>query len=116
MKLGLLKLVAALVVSAPAAFGHGDHRFPFFPFRPPFAPSFRIATPRISVELGGCRPVHSHCWTDSFQREWVAPVYQTCVVGYDHCGRPIYQRVLVRAGCWTTIRYRVCGCGARIRG
>ena len=119
MKLLAARVLAAVLFTAPAALA-GDHghrmRFPFPPFPMPIpAPSFRIATPRFSIEVGNCRPRHVHCWTYCNEREWLPPVYENRVVGYDCHRRPIFDRVLVRAGCWTTVRYRVCGCGVRVR-
>ena len=46
-------------------------------------------------------------------RSWVAPVHQTVLTGYDHCGRPIYQQVCVSQGYWRTAQYRVSSCGER---
>jgi hypothetical protein len=34
-------------------------------------------------------------------RVWIAPAYETIVVGYDHCGEPIYRRICVRRGYWS---------------
>ena len=46
-----------------------------------------------------------------YERRWVPPVYRTVCVGYDRCGNPIYDRVLVRCGYWTRVRICGCGCG-----
>jgi hypothetical protein len=126
------RMLAVLVLSAPAALAAPDHGFPFDPRRAPFemgrlmshtarslplpscGPSFRFTTPRFSFGFG-CRPVHQHCFTEVCEREWVAPQYCDRVVGYDLCGRPIVRPILVRAGYWTTVRYRVCDCGVRYR-
>jgi|SoiMethySBSTD1v2_1073268.scaffolds.fasta_scaffold1081545_2 hypothetical protein len=115
MKLLAPRILAAVLLTAPAALAH-DHgpRFPFPPFPMPF-PSFRIGTPRFSIEFGNCRPRHEHCWRYACEREWSPPVYESRVIGYDCHRRPIYGRVLVRAGCWVEVRYRVCDCGARVR-
>jgi hypothetical protein len=115
MNLRLPLLVASILTAAPAAFGHDDHRFGF-PFPPfPRPPAFRVATPRFSFEFGHARPVHRHAYRQVVEREWVAPVWRDRLAGYDHCGRPRYERVLVRCGYWTTVRYDVCACGSRIR-
>ncbi|MBM4016163.1 MAG: hypothetical protein FJ293_14535 [Planctomycetes bacterium] len=72
--------------------------------------------PSLRLDLGGrCRPIHRHCYAVVREREWVAPLWQDCVVGRDPCGRPIVRPTLVRAGYWTTVEYRVCGCGHRLR-
>jgi hypothetical protein len=113
-RLLLPRLFAAFALTTPAALGHGDRGFPIFPF-PPCGPSIRIGTPRFSIEFGACRPRHVHRFSYVCEREWVAPLYETRVVGYDCRGRPIRLLVLVRAGSWTTVRYRVCDCGMRSR-
>ncbi len=108
----LLAAFAALAFAVPAADAAPDIRFHFGSCG---GPRLHIGSPRFAIELGRCRPVHHHCWQYVCEREWVAPVYQTCVVGYDHCGHPLFQTVLVCAGYWVDVRYQVCGCGARIR-
>jgi hypothetical protein len=35
-------------------------------------------------------------------RVWVPARYETRIVGYDHCGKPIYKSVCVTEGYWTT--------------
>ena len=124
MKLVLPALLALITTGgllAPSALGHGNDRFPFFPMPPRFdscGPTIRFGSPRFTFEIGGHhrhRPVHVHGYTYVNEREWIAPVYRDAVVAYDHCGRPITKRVLVRAGYWTVVRYRVCGCGERLR-
>jgi hypothetical protein len=38
-----------------------------------------------------------------YTRVWVAPVYDTVFSGYDHCGRPIYRRVVTCRGYWQNV-------------
>ena len=45
---------------------------------------------------------HTHVRTPVYSRVWVEPVFRTVVAGYDSCGRPVYQRVMVRAGYWAS--------------
>lgn len=125
----LTKTLLALTSLTPAAFGHDHGFFPLDPFRAPREmgrlmreastlplPRFHVAAPRVAVDVG-CRPVpvHEHTWRIVDEREWVAPLFQDVVAGYDRCGRPIFERALVRCGYWTTVRYEVCDCGARVR-
>jgi hypothetical protein len=72
-------------------------------------PRLRIARDRR------CEPVHRHSWQLVHERQWVAPLWRDAVVGYDHCGRPILRPTLIRAGYWTTVAVRTCGCGQRVR-
>ncbi len=44
------------------------------------------------------------------ERSFVPPLYDTRVVGYDCWGRPIWQRVCVRAGYFRSVRVPVYGC------
>ena len=109
----LLAAFAALAFAAPAAEAAPDVRFRFDPCD---GPVLRIGSPRFAVEFGGrCNPVHHHRYRTVCEREWVPPLWQTCVVGYDHCRRPIYRQVLVREGYWQRVEYRVCDCGQRTR-
>lgn len=84
-------------------------------------PTFRVGTPRFGIVLGGhhhrhhAPPVHHHGWRTVCEREWVAPCYERRVVRWDCHRRPVYATVLVRPGYWTTVNYRVCGCGERRR-
>lgn len=104
--------LAALAFAAPAQAAPADVKFRV----DLCGPQVRIDLPRFHVGLGHHhRPVHHHCWRTVCEREWIPPLYQTCFTGYDRCGRPIYRQVLVRAGCWQTVRYRVCDCGHRVR-
>jgi len=113
MRALLLEAVAVLALAAPSA--KADHGFFGNPIQS-CGPRIQIGFPRFSIEFGRrARRVHQHCFKTVCEREWVAPIYETCVVGYDPCGRPIYQRVLVRSGYWTTVEYRVCDCGVRTR-
>jgi len=36
------------------------------------------------------------------ERVWVPARFETRIVGYDHCGKPIYNQICVSAGYWTT--------------
>ena len=36
------------------------------------------------------------------EKVWVPARFETRIVGYDHCGQPIYNQVCVTAGYWTT--------------
>ena len=57
---------------------------------------------------------HRHSYRRTVRKIWVNPVYDTIIAGYDRCGNPIYQRVLVRAGYYRYATYGVCGCGSCI--
>lgn len=121
----LLAPLAALALAVAAPAGAVAHAAPlptpdvhvrFDGCGPFFGPRLRVGTPRLRVEFGAsCRPVHHHCWQTVCEREWVPPVFERCVVAYDPCGRPVFREVMVRAGYWTTVQYRVCGCGQRQR-
>ena len=43
-----------------------------------------------------------HRRREHVQRVWVPARYESRIVGYDHCGKPIYQQICVSAGYWTT--------------
>lgn len=43
-----------------------------------------------------------HDFRVASERVWVEPRFETRVVALDPCGRPIWHRVLVRAGHWST--------------
>ena len=43
-----------------------------------------------------------HRETVRVERFWVAPRFETRIVGYDHCGRPITSQVCIAAGYWST--------------
>jgi hypothetical protein len=62
------------------------------------------------------RPVHVHCRVPVYQEIWIPAAYQTVVVGYDRCGRPIVRTVCVREGYWTRalVGYRCESCGAHL--
>ena len=88
----LLASIAALALAAPTATAHHDHRFGF---------GLDLCGPRVrigpvSLQFGGCRPVHRHCWRTVCEQEWVAPLWQDRIVGFDGCRRPIWQPMLVR--------------------
>jgi len=36
------------------------------------------------------------------ERVWIAPRFETRIVGYDHCGKPITNQICVSAGYWST--------------
>lgn len=136
MRLMLAKLLAIVAVAAPAA-SAADHGNLLDPFRamarigkktakvmrhaplpipvpvPLPMPRIDFHTPRVEVDIG-CRPVHQHCWRDVCDRRWMPAQYETCFVGYDHCGRPIYREFLVCGGYWTMVHYRACDCGVRL--
>lgn len=38
------------------------------------------------------------------ERVWIPARYESRMVGYDHCGKPIYRSVCVGEGHWTTRR------------
>ena len=124
MKLALVKVVAAFALAAaPAEAADRGFPFPFprpfpAPFPAPIPPRVTIGTPRFSITFGGadhCRPRHVHCFQTVCEREWIAPLYDRRIVAYDCHRRPIWDRVVVRRGYWTTVRYRVCACGERTR-
>ena len=37
------------------------------------------------------------------RRVWVAPVYREVIVGYNHCGHPVYRSICVREGYYRTV-------------
>jgi hypothetical protein len=126
----LLPTILAATLLAPAAAAHDHGFFPFDPFRAPREmgrlmrdarfelPRVRVVAPRVAIDVGaGCRPapVHEHAWRCVDERQWVAPLFQDVLVGYDRCGRPLFEHALVRGGYWTTVRYQVCDCGVRVR-
>ncbi len=71
----------------------------------------------MSASFGGSgrrEPVHVHQYTPVYDRVWVQAQYDEVFVGYDHCGRPIYRTVCVRAGHYRSVLVgRRCGCGHR---
>jgi hypothetical protein len=118
MKLVATKLATAVMILALGAtaarahdgFAIGVDRCGF-----PSVPRFHFGVPRFSFGIDFRAAVHVHRWSYVDERLWVAPVFETITVGVTRCGTPILQRVCVRAGYWTTVRYRVCECGLRIR-
>jgi hypothetical protein len=65
----------------------------------------------------GCAPrPHRHVHAHHFVHEkvWFAPVYENVIVGYQHCGTPIYRRVMTHRGHYKTAMYKVCGCGDKV--
>ncbi len=60
------------------------------------------------------RHVHVHSRSPIYTRVWVPAVYDTVILGYDHCGRPIHRTVMVRCGYYESVvsGYRCGGCGA----
>jgi hypothetical protein len=42
-----------------------------------------------------------HTPAPRMERVWVPARFETVIVGYDHCNRPIYNTVCVSAGYWT---------------
>lgn len=66
----------------------------------------------VQITLGRRAPTcHSHSWSYSYRRVWEPPVYRQVIAEFDHCGRPIYRRVMVRCGYWRYVRVRSCCCG-----
>jgi hypothetical protein len=110
----LLRSVATAVLLATPAFGHDGCGLPLPRFAPPFA-RVRIGMPIGAFEFGVVRPIHRHLFRVETERYWVEPLFETRVVGYDLCGRPICGRVLVRDGYWATRTFEVCACGATLR-
>ena len=53
-------------------------------------------------------------FTYVYEQQWVPPVFQTQIIGYDHCGRAITQQVCVAQGYYRTMRYRLYGNGAKV--
>jgi len=114
--LGAVCLAALLAIPATA---RADHRRP----RWSFGFGFGCDGPYFSAGYSGgyqpvyrpsCPPVvrHVHSRTPYYRQVWVAPVYERVVVGYDHCGRPIFRTVQVSCGHYETVLagYR-CECG-----
>lgn len=61
-----------------------------------------------------CHAPHVHAFNVIFEKQWVDPVFQTVTVGYDHCGTPIHQQMMVKAGYFRTAKFQVCGCGDKV--
>ena len=103
-------LVAASLLAIPAA---GHDGCDLFAARFAF-PQARIGfeMPVGSVEFGVARPIHRHEFRREVRRVWVEPVFETRVVAFDLCGRPILRQCLVRPGYWSTRVVEVCRCGA----
>jgi len=58
------------------------------------------------------RSAHHHTWAPYYRQVWVAPVYRSTFWGYDAYRRPIYQRVVVRAGYYhNVLSGHRCACG-----
>lgn len=99
-------------------FGFGYYSGPKWhrPVRPICPPPVYVTPvyPAPIVIAPVCPPVHVHSFAIVCEQEWVPPVYNTVVVGYDHCGKPVYSQVCVQAGYYRTAKYQVCGCGQRI--
>lgn len=58
------------------------------------------------------RPGCKHNYKKQTKRVHVPPKYANQLVGYDKKGRPIYKRVLVRAGYYKTVSvYKCSKCG-----
>ncbi len=57
---------------------------------------------------------HRHVRAPIYARVWIAPVYHSVFIGYDHYGRARYRRVLVTAGHYRNVLrgYRCSTCGA----
>lgn len=64
-----------------------------------------------NVPVCSRRPVHVHCFETRVRRAWVPDEYRTLRVGFDPCGRPLYQTVRVRCGYYRIVRERYCRCG-----
>jgi hypothetical protein len=80
-------------------------------------PSFRV-----KVKFGGCnsggsfwhKPVVPRpTYRIVYEQVWFAPVYESRVVGYTSCGKPIHRRVCVTAGHYKTAVYKVGSCGKK---
>jgi hypothetical protein len=66
-------------------------------------------------ECAVARPIHRHVFRLETERFWVEPLFESRVVGYDLCRRPIRREVLVREGFWSYRTVEVCRCGATLR-
>ena len=74
---------------------------------------FGYGTPRVSVTTYRAPRHYSsrHCGRcqPSYERVWVnQPRYQRVFVGYDRCGRPVYQTVCISRGHYATRTRYVC--------
>jgi hypothetical protein len=107
----LVRSLAAVSLLATPTFGHDGCEMPL----PRFAlPRFEIGMPIGSFEFGVSRPVHRHVFRLESERIWVEPIFESRVVGYDLCRRPIWRQVLVREGYWSYRTVEICLCGATI--
>ena len=94
-----------------------DHRSPRWGFSFGFGGGY---TPRISGHFGHrprvrCEPpAHVHHEIPVYNQIWIPARHESVIVGYDHCGRPLYRAVCVSPGHYETVivGYR-CGCGHR---
>jgi len=110
----LVRSLAAVSLLATPTFGHDSC----------VTPLPRCAQPRFEVRFGMpigrfecavARPIHRHAFRLESERCWVEPLFESRVVGYDLCRRPIRREVFVREGYWSYRTVEVCRCGATIR-
>jgi hypothetical protein len=59
---------------------------------------------------------HVHYSVPVYRSVWMPAVYNRVVVGYDHCGRPIFRTVMVRCGHYeqVVVSHRCNGCGCAL--
>ena len=64
------------------------------------------------ISYRGSRQAHVHQRQPHYQQVWVPARYQVVFAGYDRCGAPVYQTVMVTPGYYrnTLAGYR-CACG-----
>lgn len=77
---------------------------------------------RVRMNFGGCnnggsfwhKPIVPRpTYRIVHEQVWFAPVYETRVVGYTSCGKPITRRVCVSSGHYKTAVYKVSSCGKK---
>ncbi|MBL8766877.1 MAG: hypothetical protein JNL94_05920 [Planctomycetes bacterium] len=97
---------------------HKHHHAPAPVVVAPMYPTPVVVAPRCHtpVVYVPARPVvyAPPAFTYVYEQQWVPPVFQTQIIGYDHCGRAITQQVCVAQGYYRTLRYRVYGNGAKV--
>jgi len=103
-KIIMLFVVALGFLCCGSVEAHGPRCAP----RPFYAPR-PFCGPRIEFHpvWPVYRPhVHIHVRIPLYRSIWCAPVYETVIVRYDECGRPVYESICIRAGYYQSI---VCG-------
>ncbi|MBI4881412.1 MAG: hypothetical protein HY812_17385 [Planctomycetes bacterium] len=93
---------------------------PVYPMGPAFGAFGHVSFGGLSVSVGVPAPIFiappvilPPAYHYVYERVWIEPVFEDRVVGYDLCGNPIVQRVLITEGSFRTAQYRVFVNGGR---